>query len=77
MPEFHRNAQEMTKCLEILRKSARKIRNMLEISGICEKFYFSFHFFIRLPKAQTADLTAELALAQAELEVRLHRGAAG
>jgi hypothetical protein len=32
-PEFHRNVQEVTKCLEILRKSARKIRKMLEISN--------------------------------------------
>ena len=49
MPEFHRNGQEMTKCLEILRKSARKIRKNLmpEISGIFEKliFHFSFDFF--------------------------------
>ena len=45
-PEFHRNVQEMTNCLDILRKSARKIRKMLEISGICEKVSFfisSFH----------------------------------
>mgnify|MGYP004154210459 CR=1 FL=1 len=39
----------MTNCLEILRKSARKIRKMLEISGICEKFSFFISFFIRLP----------------------------
>ena len=45
LPEFHRNGQEMTKCLEILRKSARKIRKMPEISGIGEKFHSSFHFF--------------------------------
>ena len=31
--EFLRNVQVITKCFEILRKSARKIRNMLEISG--------------------------------------------
>ena len=43
LPEFHRNGQEMTKCLEILRKSARKIRKMPEMSGICEKFHSSFH----------------------------------
>ena len=49
LPEFQRNGKEMTNCLEILRRSARKIRKMLEISGICEKFHFSFHFFIRLP----------------------------
>ena len=45
-PEFRRNCQEMTKCLEILRKSVRKIRKKLEISRICEKFSFfisSFH----------------------------------
>jgi hypothetical protein len=50
--EFHRNVQEMTNCLDILRKSARKIRKMLEISGIkhfVRNFHFSFHFFIRLP----------------------------
>ena len=40
LPEFHRNVQEMTNCLEILRKSARKIQKMLEISRISEKFSF-------------------------------------
>jgi hypothetical protein len=39
LPVFHRNVQEMTNCLDILRKSAIKIRKMLEIiSGICDKF---------------------------------------
>ena len=50
MPEFHRNVQEMTTCFEILRKSARKIRKMLEISGIWEKFSFVLSIFIRLPR---------------------------
>jgi hypothetical protein len=45
LPEFQRNVQEMTNCLEILRKSARKIRKLLEISGICEKFSFFSSFF--------------------------------
>ena len=45
MEEFHRNGQEMTECLEILRRSVRKFWTMLEISGICEKFQSSFHFF--------------------------------
>ena len=40
---------EMAKCLEILRNSARKIRKMLEISGIREKLHFSFHFFHSSP----------------------------
>ena len=52
LPEFHRNVEEMTKCLEILRKSAIKNLEMLEISGICENFHFSFYFFIRLPSIQ-------------------------
>ena len=43
--EFHRNTQEMTECLEILKKHARKIRKMLEIYGIYEKIHFPFHFF--------------------------------
>ena len=43
-PEIHRNVQEMTNCLEILRKSARKIRKMLKISGICAKFSFFISF---------------------------------
>merc|ERR1712182_202191 len=38
----------MTNCIEILRKSATTFGKFLEISGICEKFHFSFHFFIRL-----------------------------
>jgi hypothetical protein len=49
LPEFHRNIQEMTKCLDILRKSAIKVRKMLEIFWICGKFHFSVHFFNRLP----------------------------
>jgi hypothetical protein len=52
LPEFHRNVQEMRTYFEILRKRARKIRKMLEISGICEKSYFSFHFFICLPSSR-------------------------
>ena len=48
-PEFRRNCQEMTKCLEILRKSVRKIWKMLEISRICEKFSFFISFFHSSP----------------------------
>ena len=48
-PEFHRNCQEMTKCIEILRKSATNIRKMLEISGICEKISFFISFFHSCP----------------------------
>ena len=48
-PEFHRNCQEMTKCTEILRKSATKIRKMLEVSGICEKISFFISFFHSCP----------------------------
>ena len=40
LSEFHEEFQEITKVLNILRNSARKIRKMLEISGICEKFRF-------------------------------------
>ena len=39
----------MTNCLDILRKSARKIRKMPEISGICEKFSFFISFFHSSP----------------------------
>ena len=39
LSEFHEKFQEITKVLNILRNSARKIRKMLEISGICEKFH--------------------------------------
>ena len=38
--EFHEKFQEITKVLNILRNSARKIRKMREISKICEKFPF-------------------------------------
>ena len=48
-PEFRRNCQEMTKCLEILRKSVRKIVKMREISTICEKFSFFISFFHSSP----------------------------
>ena len=49
LPEFHRNCQETTKCIEILRKSATNIRKMLEISGICEKISFFISFFHSSP----------------------------
>ena len=45
LPEFHEKFQEITKVLNILRNSARKILKMLEISGICEKFHFPCSFF--------------------------------
>ena len=40
LSEFHEKFQEIVNILNILRNSARKIRKMLEISGICEKFQF-------------------------------------
>ena len=40
LSEFHEKFQEILKFLNILRNNARKIRKVLEISGICEKFYF-------------------------------------
>ena len=49
LPEFYGNVEEMKNCLDILRKSARKIRKMLEISGICEKFSFFISFFHSSP----------------------------
>ena len=56
LSEFHAKFQEITKVLNILRNRARKIRKMLEISGICEKFHFSNESFIHLlrNKPQTA-----------------------
>ena len=38
LSEFHEKFQGIVKFLNILRNSARKIRKILEISGICEKF---------------------------------------
>ena len=40
LSEFHEKFQEITEVLNILKNNARKIRKMLEISGICEKFHF-------------------------------------
>ena len=40
LSEFHEKFQELTKVLNILRNSVRKILKMLEISGICEKIHF-------------------------------------
>ena len=39
------NSQEMAKCLEIMRKSARNSENAREFRNISEKFHFSFQFF--------------------------------
>ena len=43
LSEFHEKFQEIAKVINIFRNSARKIRKMLEISGI--KFLEKFHFF--------------------------------
>ena len=40
LSEIHEKFQEIVQILNILRNSARKIRKMLKIFGICEKFYF-------------------------------------
>ena len=48
MPEFHRNVQEMTECLEILRKSARKFGKCWKcpevdfVGSFIFRFIFSF-----------------------------------
>ena len=49
LPEFHRNGQEMTKCLEILRKTSKVPENF----GKCQKFpefvrNFIFHFIFSI-----------------------------
>jgi hypothetical protein len=50
LPEFHRNCQEMTNCLDIVRKSARKIRKMAQNARkfrnqiLWEIFIFHFIF---------------------------------
>ena len=67
LPEFHGNVQEMINCLEILTKSARKIRKMPEIiSGISEKFHILFHFFTRLPRKQKRGTRKSPALQEGE-----------
>ena len=50
LPEFHRNVQEMTKCISILRKSARKFGECTKIPEFVRNFHLPFHFFIRLLK---------------------------
>ena len=55
LSEFYEKLQEITKVLNILRNSARKIRKMLEISGIREKFLiFSNESFNELPTGYRA-----------------------
>ena len=49
LSELHRNYQEMTRCIEIFRKSVTKIWKMLEIFGICEKISFFISFFHSCP----------------------------
>ena len=46
-PEFHRNVQKMTNCLEILRKSDRKIWKMSKFRKFrnCDNFHFFISFF--------------------------------
>ena len=48
-PEFHRNGQEMTNCLEILWKSARKIRKNARNFRKLWKFPFSIPVFHSSP----------------------------
>ena len=43
--EFHGYSQKMMKCLEILIKTARKMREKAENSGICAKFNPFISFF--------------------------------
>ena len=45
----------MRNCLDILRKRARTIRKMLEISGICEKVSFFISFFHSCPYPLVVD----------------------
>ena len=66
LPEFERNVQEMTKCLEILRRSVRKFWKMLEISRISLNLweFFIFHFifsFVSLIASCKASCTASCA----------------
>ena len=51
-PEFHRNGQEMTKDLEILKKCEKNSENFKPeiISGICAKFHSFISFFQSSPQ---------------------------
>ena len=49
LSEFHGYSQKMMKCLEILRKSARKRREKAENSGIGAKFHSFISFFQSYP----------------------------
>ena len=75
LPEFQRNVQEMTKCHKMSRdlekncqKNSENVINLFQISEICEKFDFSFHFFNAL-QAKAPDYLAWL-LGEAEEHAR-------
>ena len=44
LPEFHRNGQEMTKCLEILKKMREKFGKWQKFPEFVRNFIRSFHF---------------------------------
>jgi hypothetical protein len=54
LPDFHVNVQEMTNCLEILRKVREKFGKCYKFPEFVRNFHFSFHFFIRVLTAQPA-----------------------
>ena len=68
-----RKLQKFIKVLNILRNSARKIRKMLEISGICEKFhFFRMKISMNSPVGANAPVRGcKAAAASSELAVRL------
>ena len=45
LPEFHRIGQEMTKCLEILKKMREKFGKWQKFPDFVRNFIRSFHFF--------------------------------
>ena len=47
--EFHGYSQKMMKWIEMLIKTARKMRKKTEISGICAKFHSFISFFQSYP----------------------------
>ena len=61
LPEFHRNGQEMTKCLEILKKMREKFGKLQKFPEFVRNFIRSFHFFNHLLSLRKAALRAVLA----------------
>ena len=69
LSEFHGYSQKMMKCLELLIKSARKMREKAENSGLGDKFHSFISLFQSSPYERIARSKARRVAASEELRL--------